>query len=175
MRSDGASATEIALKMSCAFLAQQRPRRQERFVGLAGGYHGETIGALAVTDIAIFREAYAPAGAAGGHRAQPRCARRAGRRKRGRRGPPRCRRARGLAGRAPRETAALIVEPLVQCAAGMAMHDAEYLRLVRALCDRYEVHLVVDEIATGFGRTGTMFAHASRPASGPISSACPRA
>ena len=56
-------------------------------------------------------------------------------------------------------TAALIVEPLVQCAAGMAMHDASYLRQVRALCSHYEVHLVVDEIATGFGRTGSMFAH----------------
>jgi adenosylmethionine-8-amino-7-oxononanoate aminotransferase len=54
--------------------------------------------------------------------------------------------------------AAVIVEPLVQCATGMAMHDPEYLRLVRALCDRYEVHLIADEIAVGCGRTGSFFA-----------------
>jgi adenosylmethionine-8-amino-7-oxononanoate aminotransferase len=57
------------------------------------------------------------------------------------------------------DTAALIVEPLVQCAAGMALHDPVYLRRARELCDRYQVHLVLDEIAVGFGRTGTLFAH----------------
>lgn len=56
-------------------------------------------------------------------------------------------------------TAALVVEPLLQCAAGMVMYDPLYLRLAREMCTRYQVHLVVDEIATGFGRTGSMFAH----------------
>ena len=157
--SDGASATEIALKMSAHYWRNLGRSGKNRFVGLAGGYHGETVGALAVTDIALFREAYAPLvrlsdtvpspdarQALPGETAAD-VARRA---------------AAGLEAWLQanhHETAALIVEPLVQCAAGMAMHDAEYLRLARALCDRYEVHLVVDEIAVGFGRTGSLFAH----------------
>lgn len=157
--SDGASATEIALKMSAHYWRNSGRPEKSRFIGLAGGYHGETVGALAVTDIAIFREAYAPLvrlaatvpspdarGAQAGETAAD-VARRA---------------AAGLRAWLEQhhaETAALIVEPLVQCAAGMAMHDAAYLREARALCDRYEVHLIADEIATGFGRTGTMFAH----------------
>ncbi len=157
--SDGASATEIALKMSAHFWRNSGRPAKNRFIGLAGGYHGETVGALAVTDIAIFREAYAPLvrlaatvpspdarGARGGESAFEVARRSAAA-------------LQAWLAEHHEETAALIVEPLVQCAAGMAMHDAEYLRLVRALCDRYEVHLVVDEIATGFGRTGTLFAH----------------
>ncbi|CAB5687547.1 Adenosylmethionine-8-amino-7-oxononanoate aminotransferase [Delftia tsuruhatensis] len=157
--SDGASATEIALKMSAHYWRNLGRPGKSRFAGLAGGYHGETVGALAVTDIPIFREAYAPLvrladtvpspdarGARPGESAAD-TARHA---------------AEGLRqwlDQHHETTAALIVEPLVQCAAGMAMHDPEYLRLARALCDRYEVHLVVDEIAVGFGRTGSMFAH----------------
>jgi adenosylmethionine---8-amino-7-oxononanoate aminotransferase len=157
--SDGASATEIALKMSAHYWRNSGRPAKNRFVGLAGGYHGETLGALAVTDVPMFREGYAPLVRLAATVGSPD--------------------ARGShAGESPSdvarrcaasleawfvfhedETAALILEPLVQCAAGMAMYDAEYLRLARRLCDRYEVHLIVDEIATGFGRTGTMFAH----------------
>lgn len=149
--SDGASATEIALKMSAHFWRNSGRPAKSRFVGLAGGYHGETVGALAVTDIALFREAYAPLVRLAATVPSP-----------DRRGIGADAAAAALAdwlAQHHETTAALIVEPLVQCAAGMAMHDPDYLRQARALCDRYGVHLVVDEIATGFGRTGTLFAH----------------
>jgi adenosylmethionine-8-amino-7-oxononanoate aminotransferase len=157
--SDGASATEIALKMSAHHWRNAGRVRKNRFVGVAGGYHGETVGALAVTDIALFREAYAPLVRLGATVPSPdaRAAAPDGS-------------AADVAERAAaaladwlaehhEDTAALIVEPLVQCAAGMAMHDPVYLRRARELCDRYQVHLVLDEIAVGFGRTGTLFAH----------------
>jgi adenosylmethionine---8-amino-7-oxononanoate aminotransferase len=106
-----------------------------------------------VTDIAIFRDAYAPLIRAATVLPSPDA----------RQGPDATRvAADALAAHLEThhaETAALIVEPLVQCAAGMAMHDPEYLSLARAICDRYEVHLICDEIAVGFGRTGTFFAH----------------
>ena len=158
--SDGASATEIALKMSFHYWRNVgRPEKSE-FLCLAGSYHGETVGALAVTDVAIFKDAYAPQVRAAAHvlpspdfrlaeagESPADVARRA---------------AAGLENwleQNGERTAALIVEPLVQGAAGMAMYDPEYLRLARQLCDRYEVHLICDEIAVGCGRTGTFFAH----------------
>lgn len=158
--SDGASATEIALKMSFHYWRNVgRPEKAE-FLCLAGSYHGETVGALAVTDVAIFKDAYAPLVRHAAHvlpspdfrlaeagETPADVARRA---------------AAGLADWLEKNgarTAALIVEPLVQGAAGMAMYDPEYLRLARQLCDQHEVHLICDEIAVGFGRTGTFFAH----------------
>lgn len=157
--SDGASATEIALKMSAHHWRNAGRPGKCRFVGVAGGYHGETVGALAVTDIALFREAYAPlvrlaatAPSPDARQAEP-----------GESAADVAERAAAaldtyLAEHAS-ETAAVIAEPLVQCASGMAMHDPIYLRRLRELCDRHQVHLVLDEIAVGFGRTGTLFAH----------------
>lgn len=151
--SDGASATEIALKMSAHYWRNVGRPQKNRFLCLAGGYHGETVGALGVTDIAIFRDAYAPLIRAATVLPSPDS----------RQGPDAARQAAdALAAHLEAhhgETAALIVEPLVQCAAGMAMHDPEYLRLARKLCDRHGVHLICDEIAVGFGRTGSFFAH----------------
>ncbi|HMV18213.1 MAG TPA: adenosylmethionine--8-amino-7-oxononanoate transaminase [Rhodocyclaceae bacterium] len=156
--SDGASATEIALKMSAHFWRNQGQPHKNRFVCLAGSYHGETVGALAVTDVALFRDAYAPlirpascVPNPDARQAMP-----------GETAVDVARRAAAaletfLAEHAG-ETAALIVEPLVQCASGMAMYDPEYLRLARALCDRHQVHLIADEIAVGCGRSGSFFA-----------------
>ena len=157
--SDGASATEIALKMSHHFWRNGGRPEKDRFVCLTGSYHGETVGALGVTDVAIFRDAYRPLLHAAATVDTP-DARKAGP---GEKPEGVARRAaaaleRHFSTHADR-TAALIVEPLVQCASGMAMYDPEYLRLARGLCDRHGVHLIVDEIAVGCGRTGSFFAH----------------
>ncbi|MFD2365046.1 adenosylmethionine--8-amino-7-oxononanoate transaminase [Pseudoduganella sp. GCM10020061] len=156
--SDGASAVEIALKMSFHYWRNSGRSGKQEFVCLEGSYHGETVGALAVTDVALFKDAYGPLLRASRTVASP-DARNA---REGETAQDVARRAaqdveRLFAERADK-IAALIVEPLVQCATGMAMHDPLYLELVRALCDRYEVHLICDEIAVGCGRTGSFFA-----------------
>jgi adenosylmethionine-8-amino-7-oxononanoate aminotransferase len=156
--SDGASAVEIALKMAAHYWSNRGRPRKNRFVALEGGYHGETLGALGVTDVRIFRDAYGAllrpaivtpfpgrnpqdhhyAGIHGAAAAAEQLER--------------------LLERQHDEIAALVIEPLVQGAAGMRFYHPAYLRRARALCSQYEVLLVADEIMTGFGRTGTMFA-----------------
>ena len=146
--SDGASAVEIALKMSFhAWRNAGHPQKQE-FVCLTGSYHGETVGALGVTDVPLFTEAYggmyrrahvvASPAAYGELNALSQM--------------------RALLERRAGQIAAVIVEPLVQCAGGMAMYEAGYLSQLRALCDQFSVHLIADEIAVGCGRTGSFFA-----------------
>lgn len=156
--SDGASATEIALKMSFHFWRNTGQPQKTRFISLQNGYHGETIGALSVTDVALFKDQYAPLLRQSAQMPSPdfrlaevgesaedyalRCAD-------------------ALEAHLQQHaasTAAFILEPLVQGAAGMAMYHPIYLSRVRELCTQYGVHLIADEIAVGFGRTGTMFA-----------------
>ena len=156
--SDGASAVEIALKMSHHAWRNAGRADKREFVCIRGDYHGESLGALGVTDVAIFRDVYAGLLHAAHVTASPDARQTAAAE-----GPeaPALRAIadveRLFAARAG-QIAALIVEPLVQCATGMAMHEPVFLRELRALCDRYGVHLIADEIAVGFGRTGSFFA-----------------
>lgn len=156
--SDGACAVEIALKMSFHYRRNRGQPDKREFVCVKGGYHGETIGALGVTDVALFKDAYDPlirtahvVASPDARAAQP-----------GESAADVARRAlddvRALFDAHGSTISALIVEPLVQCATGMAMHDATYLAGLRSLCDAYDVHLIADEIAVGCGRTGTFFA-----------------
>ncbi|WP_193727725.1 adenosylmethionine--8-amino-7-oxononanoate transaminase [Paraburkholderia franconis] len=156
--SDGASAVEIALKMSFHSWRNRGYDYKREFVCVANSYHGETIGALGVTDVALFKDAYDPL-IRNAHVVASPDARFA---REGETAADVAQRAlddvRSLFEARANNIAALIVEPLVQCAAGMAMHDPSYIAGLRALCDHYGVHLIADEIAVGCGRTGTFFA-----------------
>ena len=156
--SDGASAVEIALKMSHHFWQVNNKPNKKKFVCLENGYHGETLGALAVTDVAIFREAYGSLLQEVYTVSSP-DARKA---KNGESAEEVARHAaaelENLFKEEHQHIAAIIIEPLVQCAGQMAMHSPEYLRLVRDLCNSYDIHLIADEIAVGCGRSGKFFA-----------------
>ncbi|MDD2720720.1 MAG: adenosylmethionine--8-amino-7-oxononanoate transaminase [Gallionella sp.] len=156
--SDGASATEIALKMSAHYWRNSGQPDKRQFISLANSYHGETLGALSVTDVALFRDAYGALirqqatvaspdwrEACDGEDAEAVALRAAGELE-------------AHLQQHHEQLAAFIIEPLVQGAAGMAMYHPAYLRRARELCDRYRVHLIADEIAVGMGRTGTLFA-----------------
>jgi len=155
---NGSAGVEVALKMAFHWFRNRGDTRRTKFVALANGYHGETLGALAVGDVPLYRRVYAPllaealfapspdAYQAGPGETPAQCAERA------------AGALRALLEAHAGEVCALILEPRLQCAGGMRMHDPAYLRHARALCDAHGVFLIADEIATGFGRTGTLFA-----------------
>lgn len=156
--SDGASATEIAIKMACHYWANRGEPSKNHVVYLEGGYHGETLGALSVTDVSAFRDAYAPL--LRRNLVTPFPARHAGSRE------FQCENcaieAAGALAKLVEDKAdsiaAIIVEPMVQGASGMRMYHPLYLRRVREIATAHDVLVIADEIMTGFGRTGTMFA-----------------
>ncbi|GAA4784438.1 adenosylmethionine--8-amino-7-oxononanoate transaminase [Lysobacter hankyongensis] len=156
---NGSAGVEVALKMAFHWYRNRgdEPRRT-KFVALTNSYHGETVGALSVGDIPLYRRVYAPLlldvlfaptpdafGTADARAAAARAEDAADALAR-------------LLDAHPGEVCALILEPLVQCAGGMRMHHPVYLKRVRDLCDAHGVFLIADEIATGFGRTGSLFA-----------------
>ena len=155
---NGSAGVEVALKMAFHWFRNRGEVGRTKFVALENGYHGETLGALAVGDIPLYRRTYAPllaealfAPSPDAYLAAP--------------GEPAARQAERAADaladlfdRHPGQICALILEPRLQCAGGMRMHDPSYLRRARELCDANGAFLIADEIATGFGRTGTMFA-----------------
>ena len=156
--SDGASATEIALKMSFHFWRNVGKPNKTKFISLQNSYHGETLGALSVTDVAIFKDTYAPLLRQSAQMPSPDF-RLADAGESAAAFAIRCAEAlEAYVSEHHAELAAFIIEPLVQCAAGMGMYHPIYLQRAREICTQYEVHFIADEIAVGFGRTGTMFA-----------------
>ncbi len=144
---NGSSAIEIALKMSFQYY-KNRGEVRDVFISLENSYHGETMGALAVGDVALYKEIYgeiliktvqakSPALTSEEEALDS---------------------METLFKKHDGKISAVVIEPLVQCAGSMAMYDATYITKLRALCDTYGVFLIADEIAVGFGRTGTMFA-----------------
>jgi adenosylmethionine---8-amino-7-oxononanoate aminotransferase len=137
----GSTAVEIALKMAFQFWAQRGERSRTRFICLESSYHGDTLGSVSVGGIELFHSLYRPllfdslrARAGDGDHLEE------------------------LLERHGAQTAAVIIEPLVQGAAGMLLQPDGYLGRVRELCDAHDVLMICDEVATGFGRTGRMFA-----------------
>ncbi len=155
---NGSTGIEVALKMSFHYWRNCGRSEKQRFVTLTNSYHGETVAAMSVGDVALFTDTYKPLLLDTYKVLSPDCYLRPD----------------GVSWEAHsrqmfvhmeqtlaehhRDIAAVIVEPLIQGAGGMRMYHPVYLTLLREACDRYEVHLIHDEIAVGFGRTGTMFA-----------------
>ena len=155
---NGSAAVEVAVKMSFHYWRNVGRTAKRRFITLSNSYHGETLGALAVGNVDLYKAIYKPLLMDVITVPSPDCFEREA----GETWAEHSRRKFALMeevlARHAHETAAVIVEPLVQCAGNMRMYDPVYLRLLREACDRHEVHLIADEIAVGFGRTGTMFA-----------------
>jgi adenosylmethionine-8-amino-7-oxononanoate aminotransferase len=155
---NGSTGIEVALKMSFHYWRNSGRARKQRFVTLTNSYHGETVAAMSVGDVALFTDTYKPLLLDTFKVPSPDCYLRPD-------GVSWEEHSRQMFGHMERtlaehhqDIAAVIVEPLIQGAGGMRMYHPVYLKLLREACDRYEVHLIHDEIAVGFGRTGTMFA-----------------
>ncbi|KOS68161.1 adenosylmethionine-8-amino-7-oxononanoate aminotransferase [Lysinibacillus contaminans] len=155
---NGSAAIEVALKMSFQYHMQSGKTKKKRFLALTDAYHGETLGALSVGGVDLYNEVYQPLLLDTVRAQGPDCFRCPFQDK-----PESCQAqcigfVEEKLAEHHEEVTAVIIEPLIQAAAGMKMYPPIYLKRLRELCTKYDVHLIADEIAVGFGRTGTMFA-----------------
>lgn len=145
---NGSTAVEVALKMSFQYWQHLGKKEKVQFVYMNNSYHGDTIGAVSVGGVEQFHSLYRPLLFPAFKVSSPsdedvsQC----------------LKEVEHLFSNHAREIAAFIIEPMIQAAGGMLMYPASYLVGIRELCDQYQVHLIADEVATGFGRTGRMFA-----------------
>ena len=155
---NGSSAVEVAVKMSFHYWRNVGRTAKRRFITLSNSYHGETLGALAVGNVDLYKEIYRPLLMEVITVPSPDCFARATGESWAEHSRRKFAHMEAALAQHAHEACAVIVEPLVQCAGGMRMYDPVYLALLREACDRHQVHLIADEIAVGFGRTGTLFA-----------------
>ena len=155
---NGSSAVEVALKMSFHYWRNKGQTQKTKFITLENSYHGETLGALAVGNVALYKETYGPLLMDVITVSGPDCYNREPGESWFDYSTRRFALMEQMLQQHAETVCAVIIEPLVQCAGNMRMYDPIYLHKLRDACNKYNVHLIADEIAVGFGRTGTLFA-----------------
>ncbi len=155
---NGSTAVEVALKMSFQYWQNSGAARKKRFVSLDMGYHGDTIGAMGVSGVDLFNKIFSPLFVPSFKVPSPYCYRCPQKKERDSCNIDCVKPLESLCRKKASQIAAIILEPMVMAASGMIIYPKEYLIKVAQLAKRYNIHLILDEVATGFGRTGKMFA-----------------
>lgn len=155
---NGSSSVEVALKISFQYHQQIGKKKKTRFVALTGAYHGETLGALSVSGVDLYNEIYKPLLLDTMRVKGPDCYYCEFKQDRNSCNVECFIYMKEMIEKNHEEITGVIIEPMVQCAAGMKIYSAKYLIELRAICTKYDINMITDEIAVGFGRTGKMFA-----------------
>ncbi len=155
---NGSTAVEVALKMAYQYWAQKEQQQKSKFIALKNSYHGDTIGCVSVGGVDLYHKIYKPLLFEVLQAESPYCYRCPCGKDKNSCSIECLNSLEELLKKHSDRTAGVIIEPLVQAAGGMIIYPAEYLARLRELCDRYNVLLIDDEVAMGFGRTGKMFA-----------------
>lgn len=155
---NGSAAIEASMKMSFQYHHQTGNPQKKKFMALSDAYHGETLGALSISGVDLYSKIYKPILLDINRIPGPDCYNCPYNLKRDSCEAECFSKCEEIFDKHGEETAAFIIEPMLQAAAGMKIYSPVYLQKLRRICDEYNVHLIADEIAAGYGRTGKMFA-----------------